>query len=72
MTDTEPKTVDTSWIDAELQDSFDEELEMEIDDLRIAQDLHQKSALSRRFYFHEGAVLAKDVFVSNSPMSLIG
>jgi len=59
MTDTEPKTVDTSWIDAELQDSFDEELEMEIDDLRIAQDLkgitdlHQKSALSRRFYFHE-------------------
>jgi len=59
MTDTEPKTVDTSWIDAELQDSFDEELEMEIDDLRIAEDLkaitdlHQKSALSRRFYFHE-------------------
>jgi len=59
MPDTDPKTVDTSWIDAELQDSFDEELEMEIDDLRIAQelktitDLQHKSALSRRFYFHE-------------------
>jgi len=59
MTDTDDKSIDTSWIDAELQDSFDEELEMEIDDLRIAQDLKDitnlkhKSALSRRFYFHE-------------------
>jgi len=48
-----------SWIDAELQDSFDEELEMEIDDLRIARelqsitDLKHKSALPRRAYFHE-------------------
>lgn len=48
-----------SWVDAELQDSFDEELEMEIDDLRIARELHtisdmkHKSGLSRRDYFKE-------------------
>ena len=27
-----------SWVEAELEDSFDEELEMEIDDERIARD----------------------------------
>jgi polyphosphate kinase len=48
-----------SWIDAELDDSFDEELEMEIDDLRVADDLKriaelgQKSTLDRRTYFRE-------------------
>ncbi len=48
-----------SWIEAELEDSFDEELEMEIDDERIARELSaitdfkHKSTLERRFYFHE-------------------
>jgi len=49
---------DKSWIDAELEDSFDEELEMEIDDLRVYRDLQQitdlkhDSPLKRREYFH--------------------
>ncbi len=48
-----------SWVEAELEDSFDEELEMEIDDERIARELRQitdlkhKSTLDRRTYFHE-------------------
>ena len=48
-----------SWVDAELQDSFDEELEMEIDDERISRELHtitnlkHKSSIDRRLYFHE-------------------
>ncbi len=48
-----------SWIEAELEDSFDEELEMEIDDERISRELRQisdlkhKSTLDRRTYFHE-------------------
>ena len=48
-----------SWVDAELEDSFDEELEMEIDDLRVAAELRQitdlqhKSTLDRRVYFRE-------------------
>jgi len=48
-----------SWVEAELEDSFDEELEMEIDDLRVARelrtitDLKHESALDRRTYFHE-------------------
>jgi polyphosphate kinase len=56
----EDRAVDLkSWIDAELDDSFDEELEMEIDDLRIAEDLRnitdlkQKTTLDRRTYFRE-------------------
>lgn len=46
-----------SWIDAELEDSFDEELEMEIDDERFAEklrgitDLKRKLVLDRRLYF---------------------
>ncbi len=50
---------DKSWIEAELEDSFDEELEMEIDDERIARELksitdhRHKSTIDRRFYFHE-------------------
>jgi polyphosphate kinase 2 len=49
----------TSWIDAELADSFDEELEMEIDDGRLSEelrklkDVHHDSALDRNTYFHE-------------------
>jgi polyphosphate kinase len=48
-----------SWVDAELEDSFDEELEMEIDDARVAHELRQitdlkhKSTLDRRTYFRE-------------------
>ncbi len=48
-----------SWIEAELEDSFDEELEMEIDDARISRelrsitDLRHKSSIDRRHYFHE-------------------
>ena len=48
-----------SWIQAELQDSFDEELEMELDDQRIARevgtiaDLRHPSEIDRRTYFHE-------------------
>jgi polyphosphate kinase len=56
----EDRAVDLkSWVDAELDDSFDEELEMEIDDLRVAEglrhitDLKQKSTLERRTYFRE-------------------
>jgi len=49
----------TSWIDAELADSFDEELEMEIDDgrmpeeLRKLKDVTHESTLDRHTYFHE-------------------
>ena len=48
-----------TWAAAELQDSFDEELELELDDDRIAQELGEiahlrhKSAVDRRSYFHE-------------------
>ncbi len=48
-----------SWVEAELEDSFDEELEMEIDDERISRELRQikelrhKSELDRRTYFGE-------------------
>jgi len=49
----------TSWIEAELADSFDEELEMEIDDERMAEELRKlkdvpyQSTLDRRTYFRE-------------------
>ncbi len=48
---------DLSWVDAELEDSFDEELEMEIDDERIAEelraisDLRHTPQIDRRTYF---------------------
>ena len=48
-----------SWVEAELEDSFDEELEMEIDDQRVAAELRSITSLEhtsrveRRFYFHE-------------------
>lgn len=48
-----------SWVEAELEDSFDEELEMEIDDVRIARELRDitdfrhESSLDRRVYFRE-------------------
>jgi len=55
MNETELK----SWVDVELEDSFDEELEMEIDDARVAEelrhitDLKHGSTLERRTYFRE-------------------
>jgi polyphosphate kinase 2 len=48
-----------SWIEAELEDSLDEEFELEIDDQRIAaelrmiDDFRHASAVPRRTYFHE-------------------
>ena len=48
-----------NWVDVELEDSFDEELEMEIDDERVARELRHiaefrhKSTLERRVYFRE-------------------
>jgi len=48
-----------SWVDAELEDSFDEELEMEIDDERVSRELREisslrhKATLDRRAYFRE-------------------
>ncbi len=59
MTSDLRETKEQSWVEAELEDSFDEELEMEIDDERIARELRQitdlrhKSTLDRRTYFHE-------------------
>ena len=59
MTDDKPADGPLSWIEQDLQDSFDEELEMEFDDHRIAKelrsisDLHRKSTIDRRTYFHE-------------------
>ena len=53
----EPK--EQSWVDLELEDSFDEELEMEIDDERIKRelrsitDLRHEPAIPRRVYFRE-------------------
>ena len=48
-----------SWLAAQLEDSFDEEYEMEIDDLRRLKevealtDLKPQSALDRRTYLRE-------------------
>ena len=52
------ESIEQNWVEAELEDSLDEELEMEIDDERIANRLREiapyqhKSTLSRRTYFH--------------------
>jgi polyphosphate kinase 2 len=47
----------TNWIDAEIADSFDEELEMELDDARLAQLLDgagaHPDAVDRHVYFRE-------------------
>ena len=59
MSDRRGDAESKSWVEAELEDSFDEELEMEIDDERVARDLHaitdlrHQSSLSRRTYFRE-------------------
>ena len=57
MTDEDAQ--DRSWVEIELEDSFDEELEMEIDDERVSADLRnitafkRRSTLSRRAYFYD-------------------
>jgi len=59
MTDERQSGREKSWVEAELEDSFDEELEMEIDDERIARELRSitdhkhKTIVERRTYFHE-------------------
>ncbi len=51
--------LDMSWLDAELADSFDEELELEIDDNRVARELRDiealksRSTIDRKVYFRE-------------------
>jgi polyphosphate kinase len=50
---------DRSWVDIEIEDSFDEELELEIDDHRLSPDLRayetqrRKRTIDRRTYFRE-------------------
>ncbi|MFZ4410432.1 MAG: polyphosphate kinase 2 [Paracraurococcus sp.] len=59
MTGQDGETPTRSWIDLELEDDFDEELEQEIDDTRLPaalRQLHQarkKSTIERGFYFRE-------------------
>ncbi len=49
----------TSWLELELEDDFDEELEQEIDDnripeaLRSLEQIHKKSTIDRGLYFRE-------------------
>lgn len=59
MTDQPDPPHQSSWIDTELEDILDEELELEIDDLRFPEgypkiaDEIKGSALNRRTYFRE-------------------
>ena len=36
-----PRNDNESWVDAELRDNLDEELELEIDDERVADELRE-------------------------------
>lgn len=59
MTMEDDQDKERDWVDQELEDSFDEELEMEIDDERVTGALStippkkHKSAIERRTYFRE-------------------
>ena len=59
MADKPTGTEERSWVDLELQDDFDEELEQEIDDSRLPAELrtllakHKKTSIDRGFYFRE-------------------
>ncbi len=59
MADSGSTDQERSWVDAELEDSFDEELEMEIDDERVSEELksitalRRRSSVERRTYFRE-------------------
>jgi polyphosphate kinase len=56
-----------SWLELELEDDFDEELEQEIDDTRIPaalrhlQQTHKKSAIERGVYFRELLLLQSEL-----------
>jgi len=57
---TEPKPTETrSWLEIELEDDLDEELEQAVDDARVPPELraevekHRKSTLDRHTYFNE-------------------
>ncbi|MEM1401448.1 MAG: polyphosphate kinase 2, partial [Pseudomonadota bacterium] len=51
--------VEKDWVDAELEDSLDEEIEMEIDDERLDEELRAKvglrtqATIDRKTYFRE-------------------
>ncbi len=57
MNNSSDGTADKTWLDLELEDNFDEELEMELDDNRIARELRDieawktKPSMARRAYF---------------------
>jgi polyphosphate kinase len=59
MTDDAMPADEKNWLQLELEDDFDEELEQEIDDsrlppeLRALRDKHKESAVERGFYFRE-------------------
>src|SRR5512140_3674892 len=59
MSDTTRETERASWLAIELQDDFDEELELEIDDVRIPRELlslrdrHKQASMDRGLYFRE-------------------
>ena len=50
---------DRTWLELELEDDFDEELEQEIDDCRLPPELqellasHKRRSIDRKFYFAE-------------------
>jgi polyphosphate kinase len=53
------RTATRSWLEIELEDDMDEELEQALDDARVPPELrsllekHQKSTLDRHTYFKE-------------------
>ncbi len=59
MTNNNNKNDDKSWLELEVQDSMDEELEMEIDDdwypdeLKALKDLNRGPSIDRHVYFNE-------------------
>ena len=61
------ENIEKDWIEAELEDSLDEELELELDDLRIPTELRnligkkQKRTLQRRYYFKHLMLLQSEL-----------
>lgn len=59
MNETDVPDTERDWVELEMEDSFDEELELEFDDLRVSRELamiaglKKKSELDRRTYFRE-------------------
>lgn len=82
MSDNEQSNAPVSWVEAEMQDAHDEEIEMELDDLRIPEalrelkDKHRGPSLDRQFYFHEllrlqGELVKLQDWVSHTGYKLI-